>query len=156
MWAPAREAPKETASLCRLENIIRQSTLCMVLLRKESCNERNRCMDILQRGHHMADFVPTSNTSGETHYPRTILDFALHYTDEGLRVLPLHSICSPDECTCGRANCSSVGKHPRTQKGVKEATCNKQQIKAPSLRTTQFIPESTAIPKQGPGCVDCL
>ncbi len=77
----------------------------------------------------MADSVSTSGLSGETRRPRTILDFALYYANEGLRVLPLHSARSPDSCSCGRANCSSVGKHPRTQKGVKEATCDRQQIK---------------------------
>jgi len=36
-------------------------------------------------------------------------------------VLPLHSI-ENGRCTCGRADCSSPGKHPRTLRGVKDAT----------------------------------
>ena len=36
-------------------------------------------------------------------------------------VLPLHSI-EDGRCTCGRADCSSPGKHPRTLRGVKDAT----------------------------------
>ena len=36
-------------------------------------------------------------------------------------VLPLHSI-EGGRCTCGRADCSSPGKHPRTLRGVKDAT----------------------------------
>lgn len=34
-------------------------------------------------------------------------------------VLPLHSIINNGKCTCNNANCSSPGKHPRTQNGVK-------------------------------------
>ncbi len=57
------------------------------------------------------------------------MDFALYYADEGLRVLPLHSARSPDSCTCGQANCSSVAKHPITRNGVKDATYDQVQIR---------------------------
>src|SRR5262249_54994678 len=41
-----------------------------------------------------------------------LLEAALSYAAEGLRVIPLHSP-RHDGCSCGRAKCSSVGKHPR-------------------------------------------
>jgi Bifunctional DNA primase/polymerase, N-terminal/Primase C terminal 1 (PriCT-1) len=56
-----------------------------------------------------------------------MLDFALYYVNEGLRVLPLHSARSTDCCTCGQANCSSVAKHPITRNGVKDASCDPVQ-----------------------------
>jgi len=36
-------------------------------------------------------------------------------------VLPLHSFCE-GKCTCSNVNCSSSGKHPLTQNGVKDAS----------------------------------
>ena len=43
-------------------------------------------------------------------------------------VLPLHSI-ENGRCTCGRADCSSPGKHPRTLRGVKDATTDINTIR---------------------------
>ncbi len=77
----------------------------------------------------MVDSSPASPSSHEPRRARTILDFALYYADEGLRVLPLHSARSPDSCTCGQANCSSVAKHPITRNGVKDATYDQVQIR---------------------------
>jgi len=55
--------------------------------------------------------------------------FALKYTTLGCAVLPLHTINSDGTCSCSRANCSSPGKHPRTVKGVSEASKDLEQIK---------------------------
>lgn len=55
------------------------------------------------------------------------LDAALSYARGGFAVLPLHSALG-DSCSCGRVSCSSVGKHPRTPRGVKDATTNQAKI----------------------------
>ncbi len=51
-------------------------------------------------------------------------DSAVAYAARGWRVLPLHGITPQGGCTCGRRTCTSPGKHPRTQHGVKDATCS--------------------------------
>src|SRR5450755_817672 len=77
----------------------------------------------------MVESFPVSSSSHEPQRPRTMLDFALYYANEGLRVLPLHSARSAGCCTCGQANCSSVAKHPITRNGVKDASCDPAQIR---------------------------
>src|SRR4051812_31125831 len=47
----------------------------------------------------------------------------------GLQLFPCHSIVSRWRCSCGKADCSSPGKHPRTSNGVKAATGNVEQLK---------------------------
>jgi len=44
-------------------------------------------------------------------------------------VFPVHSIRG-GLCTCGQPNCGSPGKHPRTAKGLNDATKDQQLIKA--------------------------
>lgn len=46
----------------------------------------------------------------------------------GWAVFPLHSINQRGFCTCGKENCSSSGKHPRTLHGVKDAICDVSTI----------------------------
>jgi hypothetical protein len=53
---------------------------------------------------------------------RTMAEYALFYAEQGFRVLPLHSLRSPDSCSCGLETCSSIAKHPRTLNGVKDAS----------------------------------
>ena len=55
-------------------------------------------------------------------------DTALEYASKDLRVFPLHSIDEAGACTCGKADCGSPGKHPRTKNGVKDATTDVEQI----------------------------
>lgn len=58
----------------------------------------------------------------------TCLEAALEYAERGWSVLPLHSV-QDSRCTCGRADCPSPGKHPRTPNGLKEATTNEVTIR---------------------------
>lgn len=57
----------------------------------------------------------------------TIRDAALTYAKRGWAVLPTHTVIN-GQCSCGRDNCQSVGKHPRTPNGVKNATTDKITI----------------------------
>jgi len=57
------------------------------------------------------------------------LDLALCFAEEGWAVVPLHSV-EDGECSCGVQACANAGKHPRTRHGVKDATTDKNQIRA--------------------------
>lgn len=59
----------------------------------------------------------------------TMLESALEYAGAGLKVLPLHGIRKDGTCTCGRKDCHSPGKHPRTRNGLDDATTDEKQIK---------------------------
>ena len=50
-----------------------------------------------------------------------LVNSALDYAGRGWPVVPLHS-WTGSCCTCGRADCSSPAKHPRTTHGLKDAT----------------------------------
>jgi hypothetical protein len=52
---------------------------------------------------------------------------ALAYARRGWPVFPIHSV-RDGQCSCGRANCLSIGKHPRTLHGLKDATCDEPRI----------------------------
>lgn len=43
-------------------------------------------------------------------------------------VVPVHTV-NDGKCSCGKATCSSKGKHPRTRHGVHEATTDKTAIR---------------------------
>ncbi len=49
------------------------------------------------------------------------LQAALDYAARGWLVIPLHTPTARG-CSCGRADCQSVGKHPRTRNGSKDAS----------------------------------
>ena len=57
------------------------------------------------------------------------LDYALRYAAIGWPVLPLHTV-SDGRCSCGQPGCSSPGKHPRTQHGLKDASTDRDTITA--------------------------
>lgn len=46
----------------------------------------------------------------------------LDYIALGWPVFPVHAISRDGRCTCGKADCSSPGKHPRTRNGCKDAS----------------------------------
>jgi Bifunctional DNA primase/polymerase, N-terminal len=57
-----------------------------------------------------------------------MLTAALGYSGRGWLVLPLHSIQTDGDCTCGKSDCTSPGKHPRTTNGLKDASTDADQI----------------------------
>lgn len=60
-----------------------------------------------------------------------LMDAALGYVrDRAWRVFPLHSPTRKGGCTCGQQQCGSIGKHPRTQRGFKDASLNTPVIQA--------------------------
>jgi len=59
----------------------------------------------------------------------SLLDHALKYSAKGIPVLPLHGISPDGNCTCGKKECQSRGKHPRTPHGLKDATTDAKQIR---------------------------
>ena len=58
-----------------------------------------------------------------------MLHHALEYVARGWPVFPLHTP-RDSGCSCGDRDCSSVGKHPRTPKGLHDASTDEQQVKA--------------------------
>ena len=54
---------------------------------------------------------------------------ATDYASRGWLIFPLHSV-NAGRCTCGRDDCTSPGKHPRTLNGVKDATNNTRTVEA--------------------------
>lgn len=47
---------------------------------------------------------------------------ALSYAKIGWPVLPLHNPREDGKCSCSEKDCSSIGKHPRTSHGIKDAS----------------------------------
>lgn len=64
-----------------------------------------------------------------TQFAPDMLRAALWYARSGIHVLPLHSIGDHGQCTCGKPDCKYTGKHPRTNKGVWDATTDPAQIR---------------------------
>lgn len=54
-------------------------------------------------------------------------DQAFAYAERGWPVLPLHA-STPDGCSCRRSACPKPGKHPRTRRGVKDASTDPGQL----------------------------
>lgn len=57
-----------------------------------------------------------------------MLAAALELAAKGLAVLPLHSVTTEGKCTCLSKSCSSIGKHPRTKHGHRDASMAPEQI----------------------------
>jgi putative DNA primase/helicase len=58
---------------------------------------------------------------------RSMHEHALNYANIGFSVIPLH-YPSQQSCSCRNKTCSSIGKHPITRQGLKEASCDVKQI----------------------------
>lgn len=58
-----------------------------------------------------------------------LLSAALDYAARSWLVIPLHTPHGYG-CSCGRADCTSVGKHPRTRNGSKDASRDRATIRA--------------------------
>jgi len=56
------------------------------------------------------------------------LEAALRYAARGWQVLPVHAVVN-GRCTCGKDDCQSPGKHPRTDRGVYDATTDPSKIR---------------------------
>jgi RecA-family ATPase len=54
---------------------------------------------------------------------------ALDYAKRGWKVVPLHTPDAQGNCSCRKAGCGSVGKHPRTMNGLKDATTDEAKIR---------------------------
>jgi len=52
---------------------------------------------------------------------------AADYAQQGLSVFPLHHVAT-SACSCGKSGCTSPAKHPRTKKGLKNATVEQGKI----------------------------
>ncbi len=73
----------------------------------------------------MSKAAPAAPAAGDE-----LLGAALDYAARGLFVLPLHETDAGGACSCGKASCSSPGKHPRTPHGLKDATTHEAQIRS--------------------------
>jgi hypothetical protein len=58
---------------------------------------------------------------------RLPLDYALRYANHGWAVFPCHEPTLTG-CSCRRADCSSPAKHPRTARGLHDATTDPEAI----------------------------
>lgn len=52
------------------------------------------------------------------------------YLKMGWPILPLHYPKGRNECSCGKKNCNSIGKHPLTKNGLKDATLDEAVIES--------------------------
>lgn len=57
-----------------------------------------------------------------------MIDFAHEYAARGWKIFPVHTPDADGKCSCRKPDCSNVGKHPRTQNGLKDATVDADQV----------------------------
>jgi hypothetical protein len=65
----------------------------------------------------------------QQNFPNKNLECALQFAGRGIPVLPVHNPRSDGTCSCEKPHCSSVGKHPWTVNGYKDATIDSTVIK---------------------------
>jgi putative DNA primase/helicase len=86
---------------------------------------------IQAEGCEASEALPIGNTSpAMPGHKRTVATEALHYASVlGWKIFPLHTPIDDGVCSCGKADCQSIGKHPRTPRGLKDATNDLEQVK---------------------------
>jgi putative DNA primase/helicase len=57
------------------------------------------------------------------------LDYALAHARHGFRVFACHEIEADGECSCGKLQCASAGKHPRIKDWQILATTDESEIR---------------------------
>ena len=57
-----------------------------------------------------------------------VLKAALEYIARGWLVFPLHTVDDEGRCSCSKRPCTDAGKHPRVDRGLKEASKDPEQI----------------------------
>jgi hypothetical protein len=70
-----------------------------------------------------------SQKSADAAAENPLLAAALGYARHGWRVIPLHWV-EGTACSCGDAECWSLGKHPRTAHGLKDGTVEEATIRS--------------------------
>lgn len=60
----------------------------------------------------------------------TMLDLAIGYTRHNWEVFPAHTPNPDDTCSCHNPLCDSIGKHPRTTRGLHDATSDPAKVQS--------------------------
>lgn len=68
--------------------------------------------------------------STNTERNEQLLQSALFLARNGFHVFPVYSKKEDGSCSCNNNSCKSIGKHPRTQNGLKDATINPAVIQS--------------------------
>lgn len=61
---------------------------------------------------------------------KSMLSFALEYIKRGWRIFPVFYVRKDGLCSCRKAKCQRIGKHPTTKNGVQDATNDEAAIRA--------------------------
>ncbi len=61
------------------------------------------------------------------HNSSSVLESVLEYQRLKWPVLPIHTVVNK-VCSCGKDGCANAGKHPRTFKGLYDATCDSDKL----------------------------
>jgi putative DNA primase/helicase len=73
----------------------------------------------------VSEAAPAAPAAGDE-----LLRAARYYAARGLFVFPLHETDDEGRCSCGKADCSSPGKHPRITDNLARASRSDEQIRA--------------------------
>jgi hypothetical protein len=73
--------------------------------------------------------MPHAAAAARNGHDSGLLAAALDLAARGWQVLPLHNISDDGRCSCFQANCSA-GKHPRTKRGLNDASTDVATIRA--------------------------
>lgn len=57
-----------------------------------------------------------------------VLQWARVYVNHGFHIFPVHTVDDAGSCSCGATACKDAGKHPRVQRGLKEASRDLSKI----------------------------